>query len=76
MEYMDASKKNLWMVVPQKVAFRYVDHMEYKEEMSALIKEGKVVNPLIYGPDRGFVRRLRIWRNMHRHYKNFKIYMR
>ncbi|MBR2511744.1 MAG: ATP-grasp domain-containing protein [Firmicutes bacterium] len=75
MEYMDASKKNLWMVVPKKVAFRYVDHLEYREEMTSLIREGKVVNPLIYGPDRSFIRRLRIWRNMHRHYRNFKIYM-
>jgi hypothetical protein len=43
--------------------------------MKKLFDEGKYVNPLIYDKDRGLVRRLRIWKNMHRHYKNFATYM-
>ncbi|MEE1170037.1 MAG: hypothetical protein UHP11_04945 [Anaerovoracaceae bacterium] len=75
MEFKPADKENLWLVVPKKVAFEYIKPEEYRQRMKKLFDEGKYVNPLIYDKDRGLIRRLRIWKNMHRHYKNFATYM-
>ena len=73
MEFKPADKENLWLVVPKKVAFEYIKPEEYRQRMKKLFDEGKYV--LIYDKDRGLIRRLRIWKNMHRHYKNFATYM-
>lgn len=75
MEFFPADKENLWLVVPKKVAFEYIKPEEYRQRMQKLFDEGKYVNPLINPADNGFMRRLRIWKNIHRHYKNFAIYM-
>lgn len=75
MEFKAADRESLWLVVPKKVAFDYIKPEEYRATMKKLFDEGKVVNPLLYGPDNGLIRRLRIWKNMHRHHKNFATYM-
>ncbi|MGI6737195.1 MAG: ATP-grasp domain-containing protein [Anaerovoracaceae bacterium] len=72
-EYVD--EENLWLVVPKKVAFTYVRSDEYRHRMQILFDTGKYVNPLLYKPDNGLMRRLRIWHNIHRHYKAFKTWM-
>ncbi|MCD7947048.1 MAG: ATP-grasp domain-containing protein [Oscillospiraceae bacterium] len=62
-----ADRRNLWMVVPKKVAFDYIAK-EHHGAMEALMRSGKCVNPLFYGPDKGLVHKLRLLRN-HWRYK-------
>lgn len=73
-KFHSVDNENLWLVVPEKVAFDYVSEQEYKDEMRKLINEGKYVNPLNYAIDNGFMRKLRLRRNQNRHYKNFATY--
>lgn len=73
--YQSVNNENLWMVVPPKVAFDYVKPEKYKLLMKKLIAQGKVVNPLLYKADNGFIRKLRIYKNIHRHYANYKKYV-
>lgn len=67
--------KSLWMVVPKKVAFDYIKPEMYKKEMKKLIKEGKMVNPLFYDKDNGFMRRLRLKKAMFGHCFKFRKYL-
>lgn len=64
----------LWMVVPQKVAFKYVALEKYKNEMRKLIQAKQYVNPLLYAKDKNIKRRLRIAKNLLSHYAKFKKY--
>lgn len=48
--------KVLWLVIPKRVAFRYVRSPELRAEMRSLIKAKKIVNPLFYRGDLGFKR--------------------
>lgn len=68
------NNKKLWMVVPKKVAFKYIALEKYKKEMRALIESGNYVNPLLYDKDKNVVRRLRIAKNLFSHYAKFKKY--
>lgn len=52
--------EHLWLVVPKRVAFRYITPPEYKAAMKKLIREGKYVNPLYFKADNGLGRRLRL----------------
>lgn len=75
MEFKAVEEENLWMVVPKKVAFTYIRPEKYKKQMQKLIAAGKVVNPLLYKPDNGLIRKLRIYKNIHRHHANYKKYV-
>lgn len=66
--------EHMFTVVPEKVAFTYIRPEEYKRKMRSLIDQGKVSNPLIYKADSSLIRKLRVFKNMHRHYKAFKTY--
>ena len=66
--------EHMFTVVPKKVAFTHIKPEEYREKMKKLYAAGKVSNPLIYDKDRGFIRRLRVFKNMHRHHAAFKKY--
>lgn len=66
----------LWMVVPERVAFKYVRQEENIKRMDRLIKENKVVNPLFYKKDYSFYRNIRMIKATLSHYKNFKDYYR
>lgn len=69
------TNRNLWMVVPKKVAFDYITPLEYKKEMTELIEAGKYVNPLFYPADKGLLRRLKLEKAMIGHYFKFKKYL-
>lgn len=75
LEFKSVDVESMWTVVPEKVAFDFIKPQEYKEQMKRLINEGKCVNPLLYKPDNGFIRKLRIKKNMNRHYANFEKYV-
>ncbi len=66
--------EHMFTVVPKKVAFTHIKPEEYRERMKKLYAEGKVSNPLLYNKDNGFIRKLRVFKNMHRHHAAFKKY--
>lgn len=74
MELELSKEPHLWMVVPKKVAFKYVKQEKNVKRMDQLIEEGKVVNPLFYKPDRSLHRNLRMLKANLAHYKNFEKY--
>lgn len=69
------TEKSLWMVVPKGVAFRYIGPEEYRKEMRALISAGKVVNPLFYAKDSGFMRKIRLYKSQLGHYYKYWKYL-
>ncbi|MDR1135987.1 MAG: ATP-grasp domain-containing protein [Clostridiales Family XIII bacterium] len=68
------SKPSLWMVVPKKVAFDFIEPEKYKIEMKGLINAGNYVNPLINRDDMGAARRLRVMKNLMSHHYKFRKY--
>lgn len=69
------TEKSLWMVVPKGVAFRYIKPQEYKNEIKALIKSGKYINPLFYKKDNGFLRKLKLLKSQLGHYYKYRKYL-
>lgn len=69
------TEKSLWLVVPKGVAFKYIKPLEYRKEMKALIEQGKCINPLYYEKDKGFIRRLRLFKSQLGHYHKYKKYL-
>ena len=74
-DFRIVSKESLWLVIPKKVAFDYVAGEGYKTRMRKLIREGDCVNPLIYGPDGGFVRKLRFYKSQFSHFYKYRKYL-
>ena len=74
LEFYAVEREHMFTVVPKKVAFTYIRPEEYQRKMRQLYEEKKVSNPLIYKPDRSLIRRLRVFKNMHRHHAAFKKY--
>jgi len=75
LEFHAVDRESLWTVVPKGVMFRYVNDPEMKAKMKKLISEGKVVNPLFYGPDSSLKKWLRLQKNQFGHYVKYKKYM-
>lgn len=67
--------KNLWLVVPKKVAFTYIKPEEYRQEMRELFSAGKWVNPLFYAPDNNLSRKFKLIKSQMGHYVKFKKYL-
>nr|WP_315021642.1 ATP-grasp domain-containing protein [uncultured Aminipila sp.] len=67
--------KNLWLVIPKKVAFTYIKPEEYKKEMRELFAAGKWVNPLFYAPDNNLGRKFKLIKSQMGHYVKFKKYL-
>lgn len=75
LEYQLVDTENLWLVIPRRVAFKYIRPQQYKQKMKSLIAEGKVVNPLIYQPDMGLGRSIRTFKSIMSHYVKYKKYL-
>lgn len=69
-----AKEPHLWLVVPKKVAFKYVKEEKNKAAMKKLIKEKKYVNPVFLKGDYKPARLLRMLKQHFSHYKKFKKY--
>ncbi|MSR94404.1 ATP-grasp domain-containing protein [Clostridiaceae bacterium 68-1-5] len=65
---------HLWMVIPRKVAFRYVKEEKNKEAMRRLIREKKVVNPVFMKGDGKLSRLYRLFRTHMSHFVKYKKY--
>ncbi|MGN1098653.1 MAG: ATP-grasp domain-containing protein [Clostridia bacterium] len=74
-ETVYADKENLWLVVPQKVAFDYIKPAEYRTRMKSLIRKGSVVNPLFYKGDDKTGRILRLVKQHFSHFAKYKKYL-
>lgn len=69
------TNKNLWLVIPKKVAFTYIKPEEYRKEMRELFATGKWVNPLFYATDNNLIRKLKLFKSQMGHYVKFKKYL-
>lgn len=67
--------QKLWMVVPKKVAFKYIKGENYQNEMKDLIKSGNFVNPLYYDKDKGIIRMLKLYKSQLSHFAKYKKYL-
>lgn len=65
-----AEGPSLWRVVPRRVTRDYIRE-EYHRDMARLEREDKLSNPLIYEGDRGLLRRLWVFRQLHGQIRNF-----
>ena len=70
-----AREKYLWSVVPRSVMFSYIRPQIYREEMRALIMEGRINNPLNYAADRNFKRRLSLFKSRLGHIYKYRKYL-
>lgn len=72
-DFKICDNETLWRVVPKSVSYDYIIS-KYHPKMKELEKEGKVSNSLLYSFDNGFIRKLWTFKNLHSHFKKFKIY--
>lgn len=75
MSLIIANSKNLWMIVPKQVAFKYIKDKKAKEEMKELIEKNKYVNPLFYKGDLPLKRFIAIFKTHISHFVKYKKYM-
>lgn len=74
-ETVYADRENLWLVVPEKVAFDYIKPTEYKTRMKSLIRQGRAVNPLFMKGDNKPGRLLRLAKQHMSHFGKYKKYL-
>lgn len=69
-----AKEEHLWMVVPRKVAFKYIKEEANIKKMCRLIEEKKVVNPVFMKGDAKPKRLLAMAKTYFSHFVKFKKY--
>lgn len=69
-----AKEEHLWMVVPRKVAFKYIKEEANIKKMCRLIEEKKVVNPVFMKGDAKPKRFLAMAKTYFSHFVKFKKY--
>ncbi|HCC68140.1 TPA: ATP-grasp domain-containing protein [Patescibacteria group bacterium] len=73
LEYTLADKKKLWLVIPLVLAFIFVKSKKYRKEMFSMLICGKVVNPVCFLKDMGFVRFLRFFKTHISHFRKMNL---
>jgi len=74
LEFETAKEEYLWLVVPKKVAFRYVKDKANLEKMKRLYKEKRKVNPIFFRGDLKPKRFLAMAKNYLSHFVKFRKY--
>lgn len=69
-----ATEPHLWLVIPKKVAMRYVKEKENLDQLEQLFREGKWVNPIFMDGDLKPKRRFAMMKNYYSHFVKFKKY--
>lgn len=69
LEYTLATEKKLWLVIPLVLAFIFVKSKKYRKEMLSLLFSGRVINPVFFIKDMGFVRFLRFFKTHISHFR-------
>ncbi len=75
-DYRSIENEFLWMVVPKRLAFKYIKQDIYRKKMKELIRLGRVSNPLYYNKDAGILRRLNLLKTQLFHFYKYRKYMR
>ena len=75
MKFTIADKPHLWLVIPRRVAYKYIRNDQAVAEMKKVIKRNGYVNPLFYKGDLGPKRLKFVLRNYFSHYFKYKKYM-
>jgi len=73
LEYTLADEKRLWLVIPLVLAFIFVKSKKYRKEMFSMLIRGKVVNPVFFIKDMGFMRFLRFFKTHIRHFRKMRL---
>ena len=74
LETVYAKSDSLWLSVPKKIIFKYVENKEVLAQVKKLIKEKKYKYTLLYGKDMSLKRFLRMKRFYRKHIKEYKLY--
>ena len=74
LEFTIVKNKKLWLIVPIKVALKYVKPIELKNEMKLLIQNRNVVNPLFYKDDYKIKRLFYLLKSHFSHFIKYKKY--
>ncbi|MDR3315822.1 MAG: ATP-grasp domain-containing protein [Coriobacteriales bacterium] len=69
--FCSMDEQALWMVVPEKVAFDYINPVPCRAKMRELIAAGRCTNPLLYKGDRSVKHRLRVEKSLHTQHDKF-----
>ena len=70
------TNESLWWVVPKGVAKNYIAGEDYQARMKALVKAGKVVNPLFYSADKKDVKgKLALYKSQLGHFVKYHKYL-
>ena len=69
-----AKTDRLWLSIPKKIIYKYVENPEVLERAKRLIKEKKYSYTLLYGKDFSFMRYFWIKRYYGKHIQNYKKY--
>ena len=72
--YADNDTDMLWLSIPKKILFKYVENAEVLERVKRLIKEKKYMYTLLYKKDMNLKRFLRMKLFYHKHHKEYKMY--
>lgn len=70
-----ANARNLWTVIPLRVAFRYSEGKENLAQMRQLVQEKRVTNPLFMRGDNKLKRKLFLYKLQLSHYIKFRKYL-
>jgi D-aspartate ligase len=68
-EYTLATNKKLWLVIPLVLALIFVKSKKYRKEMLSLILLRRVIHPVFFMNDMGFMRFLRFFKTHMSHFK-------
>ena len=74
--YQTANHRSLWTVIPMGVAYRFVKERHYVPQLKALVKEGKMTNPLFLKGDLGWKRLQFLLKSHYSHYVKYWKYYR
>ncbi|MDX9887889.1 MAG: ATP-grasp domain-containing protein [Anaerovoracaceae bacterium] len=69
------SNQHLWMVVPPKLALKYIKPQEYRDAIKRLIKSKNMSNPLKNKKDRSLKQCFYFLKNYYGHYIKYKKYL-
>ncbi len=70
-----ADRPHLWLVIPRRVAYRFIRSEQAVAEMKKVLHENGYVNPLFYKGDLGWKRLVHVTRNYLSHYVKYPKYM-
>lgn len=71
-ECVYANNECLWTTVPKRIIYKYVSDASLVKKAKQLVKQGKCLRQLWYGPDMGLKRTLRFLAGQYHYYEKYK----